>query len=411
MRKNLLLISSLSLTLLNTLYSQTDRFAYVITDNVKEGINWNVLRKIDLQSNSYSDVLLNGSDANQLAFDATTKKQFTAPISDARFGTVANAAFGTGVAAIAYDRKNSRLYYTPMLIDQLRYIDLKTMKVYFVNTPSNEALKIKAADQSNIITRMAIGNDGNGYALTNDGNHLLRFTTGKNVTITDLGAVTDDQQANKSVSIHNSCSSFGGDMIADDDDNLYVFSARNQVFKININNKVATHLGVISGLPANFTTNGAAVGTDNRIMIASATNSTALYALDHKTLTATPIESAIAWRSSDLANSNLLATRRSTTIPSVLAALNEMNDTRIGLYPNPTIKKQFTVQFNQPEGNYTILVSDVLGRQTIRSVARVNGKGQTEAIQLPENTKRGVYLVKVVDQNSATIFSKKIVVQ
>jgi hypothetical protein len=410
MRKNLLLICSLFLTLLNTAYSQTDRFAYVITDNVKDGINWNVLRKIDLQSNTYSDVLLNGSDVKQLPYDAGTKKQLSAPFSDDRFGTVANAAFGTGVAAIAYDRKSSRLYYTPMFIDQIRYIDLKTMKVYFINTPGNEALKVKASDQSNIITRMAIANDGNGYALTNDGNHLLRFTTGKKIVITDLGAVVDDQ-ANKTISIHNSCSSYGGDMIADNDDNLYVFSARNHVFKININNKVATHLGVINGLPANFTTNGAAVGTDNKIVIVSATNSGALYSLDNSNWNATPIESSIAWRSSDLANSNLLATRRSTTIPSVLAALPDVPDTRIGLYPNPTLKKQFTVQFNQPEGNYTILVSDVLGRQTIRSVARVNGKGQTESVQLPENTKRGVYLVKVVDQSSATIFSKKIVVQ
>jgi hypothetical protein len=410
MRKNLLLICSVSLTLLNTAHSQADRFAYVITDNVKDGINWNVLRKIDLQSNTYSDVLLNGSDAKPLPYDASTKKQFSTPFSDTRFGTVANAPFGTGVAAIAYDRKNSRLYYTPMFIDQLRYIDLKTMKVYFINTPANDALKVKASDQSNIITRMAIGNDGNGYALTNDGNHLLRFTTGKKITITDLGAVVDDQ-ANKTISVHNSCSSYGGDMIADDDDNLYVFSARNHVFKININNKIATHLGAINGLPANFTTNGAAVGTDNKIVIVSATNSGAMYSLDNSTWNATPIESSIAWRSSDLANSNLLATRRSTTIPSVLAALPDVPDTRIGLYPNPTLKKQFTVQFNQPEGNYTILVSDVLGRQTIRSVARVNGKGQTESIQLPENTKRGIYLVKVVDQNSATIFSKKIVVQ
>ena len=410
MRKNLLLICSLFFTLLNTAYSQTDRFAYVITDNVKDGINWNVLRKIDLQSNTYSDVLLNGSDVKQLPYDASTKKQFNTPFSDDRFGTVANAAFGTGVAAIAYDRKNSRLYYTPMFVDQLRYIDLKTMKVYFINTPANEALKVKAADQSNIITRMTIANDGNGYALSNDGNHLLRFTTGKNITITDLGAVVDDQ-ANKTISVHNSCSSYGGDMIADDDDNLYVFSARNNVFKININNKIATHLGAINGLPADFTTNGAAVGTDNKIVIVSATNSGAMYKLDNSNWNATPIESSIAWRSSDLANSNLLATRRSATIPSVLAALPNTLDTRIGLFPNPTVQKQFTVQFNQPEGNYTILVSDVLGRQAIRSVARVNGKGQTESIQLPENTKRGVYLVKVVDQNSATIFSKKIVVQ
>lgn len=410
MRKNLPLICSLTFTLLNSAYSQTDRFAYVITDNVKDGINWNVLRKIDLQSNTYSDVLLNGSDVKQLPYDASTKKQFSAPYSDARFGTVANAAFGTGVAAIAYDRKNSRLYYTPMFIDQLRYIDLKTMKVYFINTPANDALNVKASDQSNIITRMAIANDGNGYALTNDGNHLLRFTTGKKITVTDLGAVVDDQ-ANKAISVHNSCSSYGGDMVADDDDNLYVFSARNHVFKININNKVATHLGAINGLPANFTTNGAAVGTDNKIVIVSATNSGAMYTLDNATWNATPIASSMAWRSSDLASSNLLATRRSTVIPSVLTALPDAPDTRIGLYPNPTVQKQFTVQFNQPEGNYTILVSDVLGRQAIRSIARVNGKGQTESIQLPENTKRGVYLVKVVDQSSATIFSKKIVVQ
>lgn len=410
MRKNLPLICSLTFTLLNSAYSQTDRFAYVITDNVKDGINWNVLRKIDLQSNTYSDVLLNGSDVKQLPYDASTKKQFSAPYSDARFGTVANAAFGTGVAAIAYDRMNSRLYYTPMFIDQLRYIDLKTMKVYFINTPANDALNVKASDQSNIITRMAIANDGNGYALTNDGNHLLRFTTGKKITVTDLGAVVDDQ-ANKAISVHNSCSSYGGDMVADDDDNLYVFSARNHVFKININNKVATHLGAINGLPANFTTNGAAVGTDNKIVIVSATNSGAMYTLDNATWNATPIASSMAWRSSDLASSNLLATRRSTVIPSVLTALPDAPDTRIGLYPNPTVQKQFTVQFNQPEGNYTILVSDVLGRQAIRSIARVNGKGQTESIQLPENTKRGVYLVKVVDQSSATIFSKKIVVQ
>ncbi|MEO5562780.1 MAG: T9SS type A sorting domain-containing protein [Chitinophagaceae bacterium] len=409
MRKSLLIFSFL-LTILNIAYSQADRFAYVITDNVQEGVNWNVLRKIDLQSNTYSDVLLNGNDANPLAFDAATKKQFTTPFTDARFGTVANAAFGTGVAAIAYDKANSRLYYTPMLIDQLRYIDLKTMKVYFVGGFANDALKTKAPDQSNIITRMAIASDGNGYALTNDGNHLIQFTTGKKIKVTDLGPIVDDQN-NKTVSVHNSCSSFGGDMIADDNDNLYVFSARNQVFKVNIESKVATHLGAISGLPAGFTTNGAAVGSDNKILLVSATNNNALYTLDNKTWTAAPIKSSIAWRSSDLANSNLLATRKSAMIPSVLTAVADEADTRIGLYPNPTIGKQFTVQFNQPEGNYIIQVTDALGRQTIRANANIKGKGQTESIQLPEATKRGVYLVKVVDQNKLTIFSRKIVVQ
>ncbi|MEJ0082153.1 MAG: hypothetical protein WDM78_14700 [Puia sp.] len=33
------------------------------------------------------------------------------------------------MAAIAYDRKTNRLYYAPMSVDQLRYIDLTTMEV------------------------------------------------------------------------------------------------------------------------------------------------------------------------------------------------------------------------------------------------------------------------------------------
>ena len=162
-----------------------------------------------------------------MAYDDATKKQLTEPLKDAQFGNTANAAFGTGVAAIALDKKNNRLYYTPMFIDQLRYIDLKTMKVYFITDFGFTGIKTKAADQSNIVTRMTIGDDGYGYALTNDANHLLQFTTGKKTTVTDLGALVDDP-GNKTVSVHNSCNSYGGDMIADDDGNLYLVLQQDQ---------------------------------------------------------------------------------------------------------------------------------------------------------------------------------------
>ena len=130
---------------------------------------------------------------------------------------------------------------------------------------------------------MAIGSDGNGYSLSNDGAHLIQFTTDKNLSINDLGGVVDDQ-SNKTISVHNSCTSYGGDMIADDDGNLYVFSARNHVFKINIETKVATHLGTITGLPAKFTVNGAAVTANNQIIVASAVEESAYYLVDPETL-------------------------------------------------------------------------------------------------------------------------------
>ena len=221
MTKSLRIVSLLLGTVLITQYanSQADRFAYAVTDVNKDGANWSFLRKVDLQTGSYSDVLLNGTDVTRMSFDAATKKQLTTALSDTRFGNLVNAPFGTGVAAAAYDKRHDRLYYTPMFFDQLRYIDLKTMNVYFVVNENFSGQTNKAADQSNIITRMVIADDGFGYALTNDGNHLVRFSTGKKAAVVDLGTLVDAAD-NKGMSVHNSCSSYGGDMIADNDGNL-----------------------------------------------------------------------------------------------------------------------------------------------------------------------------------------------
>src|SRR5215203_2440075 len=116
-------------------FAQQDHFAYAITDLSKEGVGWNALRKLDLQTGQYSEMLLNGTDQKAIAYDAVSKKQLTQQ-PDARYGTLLQAPFGTGVAAAAYDKKHNRLYFTPMFVDQLRYIDLKTMKLYYV---TNEA--------------------------------------------------------------------------------------------------------------------------------------------------------------------------------------------------------------------------------------------------------------------------------
>ncbi len=391
-------------------YSQTDKFAYAITDVTKEGANWSYLRKIDLKTGAFSEVMLNGTDAASLPYSHSTKKQFTEPFKDARFGITANAAFGTGVAAIALDKKNNRLYYTPMFVDQLRYIDLKTMKVYFVNDFEFTGTKTKAADQSNIVTRMVIGDDGNGYALTNDANHLLRFTTGKKITVTDLGALVDDP-SNKTVSIHNSCNSYGGDMIADDDGNLYLFSNRTNVFKINMSTKIATHLGTVSGLPATYTVNGAAVDNQGQVLISSAVDHNNIYSVDIKSLAATPAQSTGGWRTADLATSNILSTKKPAPFIRLLKTIESNDDGRIQIYPNPVTTNQFTVQFNLPEGNYTVQIKDVLGRQVARTKTNIKGEGQTENFQLPALAGKGVYLVKVIDQNNRTVLNKKILVQ
>jgi hypothetical protein len=417
MRKSLPCISLLLGTvLLTTLVSaqQADRFAYSMTDAPQQNGNWVYLRIMDMETGTFSGSLLNGTADQRIVYDASTKKQIT-DFGTNKMGFNEQAAFSSGVAAIALDTKHYRVYYTPMFIDQLRYYDIKSQQVYYVTVPLTNKPN-KSSDQGNIITRMVIAADGIGYAMTNDGTQLISFSTGKKPQITDLGSLVDDP-SNKGVSIHNSCSSFGGDMIADDNGNLYVFSARNHVFKVNIESRVATHLGVISGLPNGFTVNGAAVNANNQVLVGSALESTSLFVVDPKTWAASPLKtSATVFHTSDLANGNLLASGNKPKATNIdLISKNipaNIGDGKINIYPNPVTNSQFTIQFNDlAAGSYTVRITDVTGRQVIRQVVNVGGDKESQVIKLPASSAKAVYLVKVSDPGSKSVFSTKIVVQ
>lgn len=403
--------------LLTTLLSaqQADRFAYSMTDVQNQNGYWINLRILNLETGNFSGSLINGVADKQVVFDAFTKKQITDFPAANKMGFPEQPAFSSGVAALAYDSKHARVYYTPMFIDQLRYYDIKSQQVYYITVPFTNKPQ-KSSDQGNIVTRMTFASDGNGYAMTNDGMQLIRFTTGKKPQITDLGSLVDDP-ANKGVSIHNSCSSYGGDMIADDDGNLYVFSARNHVFKVNIETRVATHLGAVTGLPQGFTVNGAVVNENNQVIVGSAMESPALFVLDTKTWAASPMKiNGTVWHTSDLANGNLLMSgnKPKTTTVDLVRDNTQGNtgDGRINIFPNPVTNNQFTIQFNELElGNYTVQVTDVTGRQLLQQVVNVGGDYQSQMIRLGSAIAKGVYLVKVSDQTNKSVFSTKIVVQ
>lgn len=415
MRKGLLSATLLSgATLLTTILSaqQTDKFAYAMTDVPQENGRWVYLRVLNLETGTFSGSLINGMADKQVAFDAYTKKQI-AGLGTNKTGFPEQPAFSSGVAAIAYDSRHARVYYTPMFIDQLRYYDVKTQQLYYVTVPLTNK-PVKSSDQGNIVTRMAIASDGNGYAMTNDATQLIRFTTGNKPKVNDLGAIVDDP-ANKGMSIHSSCSSFGGDMIADDDGNLYIFSARNQVFKVNIESRVATHLGAVSGLPQGFTVNGAAVNANNQVVIGSAMESASLFVVDIKTLTATQLKiNGTVSHTSDLANANLLVSgnKPKATNVDLISKGTETGDSRISIFPNPVTANQFNIQFTEAAaGSYTVQVTDMMGRQLMQQNITVSGDNQVQQVKLKSSVSKGVYLVKVTDAASKSIFSTKIVVQ
>ena len=389
--------------------AQADRFAYAITDLTKDGVGWNALRKLDLQTGQYSDVLINGTDAARKAYDAATRKELTLQ-PDQKWGNLLQAPFSTGVAAAAFDRAHNRLYFTPMFVDQLRYIDLRTMQVYHVGQGFSGTGNMHN-DEAKIITRMVIAPDGYGYAISNDGTSFIRFSTGKKPTIEKLGSLVD-APSNNGISIHNRCTSFGGDMICDDDGNLFILTARNNVFKVNTANKVATHVGSIQNLPANFTVNGAVVDNEGALLVSSAVDASAYYKVNPKDWNAVKFEGVSSvYRSSDLANSNYLATRSNRDIPTVMAP-QERFAKLISVYPNPVTSNRISVQFNKvPNGDYTVELTDVLGRSVMVRKVNVANTDQVQVLPLNKGDAKGIYMVKVYDAGNLSVFTQKVMVQ
>ncbi|MGV3530268.1 MAG: T9SS type A sorting domain-containing protein [Flavisolibacter sp.] len=387
-----------------------DRFAFAITDLTQDGINWTALRKLDLRTGTYGDVLINGTDMKFVAFDANSKKELSLPV-DSKWGNLIRLPFSNGVAAAAYDRTNNRIYYTPMFVDQLRYIDLRTMRVYYVNDQAVTGAGNMHNNEGKAVTRMVIAPDGYGYAITNDGSSLVRFTTGKKVSIENLGALVDDP-ANPNISIHNRCSSFGGDMICDDDGNLFIISAFNNVFKVNVNTRVATHVAHIENLPAGFTSNGAVVDDQGKVLVSSATNGSSYYVVDPKTWSATPAAVAGVYKASDLANGNYLSTRAKMGDVPLMTRVEEKFSNLISVYPNPVTANNITVQFNKvPKGDYTVELTDVIGRSVMQRKLTVASENQTQVLPLNESNAKGVYMVKVYDVEKQSVFTQKVVVQ
>lgn len=335
--------------------------------------------------------------------------------------------FSTNSAAMAYDKKHERLYYTPMNINQLRYIDLKSGKIYFFENEDFGVVKF-GGDVANQITRMVIASDGNGYALTNDGNHLIRFTTGKKPTITDLGALTDDA-ANTKYSIHSG-SGYGGDMVADASGNLYLVTANRNVFKINIESKVATHKGSIKGLPQGFSTNGAMVEEGSKVIIASSESTVGYFRFDLNTLQAEKISTgADVFNASDLANGNLAFDKKKkdkdeetvkeepkTVATEATAKTAQQEQTTlqngIAVFPNPVTNGVVRLSFSeQPAGRYQVQLLDLAGRLIASKEVNVNSEAQTEEFRFPELSVKGNYLIRVTSEVNRVNVTNKIVVQ
>ena len=458
MKRKILLLLAGSVSLCTLQAQKNKTTAYAITGVEKGQNNWTEVRLIDISTGeevksvyrSTNDIeILNARSGKpvvkrDLALqDASSKlvRENAESITKTNNNAVvivrkireapvqSDKPFATNSAACAYDKKHDRLYYTPMGINQLRYIDLKSSspRIYYFEDEPFGALS-GSGDIPNQITRMVIASDGNGYALTNNGHHLIQFTTGKKPVITDLGSVSD-MSTGGTVSVHSQ-SGYGGDMIADAHNNLYLITANRNVFKISIDSRTAEYLGAIKGMPKGFTTNGAVAEGGSKVIVSSSNSTQGYYRFDLTTLDAEKISNGgPVFNASDLANGTLAFEKekkkknrvtedpveiKDVMVPVVKQQTERSAITRgqVAAFPNPVTGSVVNLSFsNQPHGKYEMQLLDITGKLISAQQVTIHNKSQVEEFRLPTNITKGNYLIKVVSATDKNSISTKLVVE
>lgn len=410
MRYSFTLASCLLLITAQLSAQQKQSYAYAITSSEKGNFNWTDVKQIDFATGNVTRSVFEAKQTNFTVFSARTGKEIK-PVLQNGVATNTTRPVASLAAACAFDQRHNRLYYAPLFMNQLRYIDLdeKEPKIYyFENESFTPATDLN--NEANHITRMVIAADGDGYALSNDANHLMRFTTGRKAVITDLGALKDDEN-NGEKSIHTKATSWGGDMIADAAGNLYVISAFRQVYKVNIQSKVATWLTEIKGLPTTFTTNGAVVDNEGFLIVSSANTAEGYYKVDMHTWQGTRIDiQGTVFNASDLANGNLAFANDVPSVPLINRAV--IRNEKFALYPNPIVSNQVYVSFNVREtGRYTIQLLDLTGKVISEKIAVINNGAQVVPVNVQSGLAKGPYMVKVLSNSKKAVFTDKLIVE
>jgi Secretion system C-terminal sorting domain len=387
--------------------AQSGKAIFAVTGDQAGSIQWTKIRQVQAGSNQE---LMDATKPSYFISAKTNQKTTPSIKGGGQDGSVA----ATGIAALAYDEASNRLYFSPLFRDGgIRYIDLDDKGSQKAVTIFDDVYNLidRAKDgEGRNITRMVIGKNNTGYAISNDGNSFIRFSTKGNVKMENLGALVDDEK-NGQVSVHAFCNSWGGDMVAADNGDLYLFTMRHLVYKINPESRIATFMGSIKGPDGQFSVNGAAVDEEGRVILCSSVQPGTRWIIDDMTTLIATAEKNDSWyNASDLASSNLLFANRGQSATQKVAANMVFKD-GVGIYPNPVVNGRFTVVFQSlPAGRYSLDMVNGLGVSLNAQTVEVKDKGQTAQMQTG-NLPKGLYVFRITNATRKEAFTEKILVQ
>ncbi len=368
--------------------AQQDFFALVGKDT--PSITFNDFRAIDV-ANGVSGEKIFTSDSSARVFSQTNRGVVTEDKN------TYNNAQATTMATLAFDSFNNNLVYMPMFSSNIYILNAKTKEITLVE---NNVARVTSCDINSHITRMTTGYDGNIYAINNAGTQFLQISRkGSQYTVNDLGIIKDDASNGKN-SFTAIETGFGGDMIADTDNNFYVFATSGNVFKVSTKELKAKFMGKISGIPENYSVNGSAVNSKGKIVIASAKGAS-LYEVDLNTLQAKQIPGEQNLHIYDLASKYFANDK----------AISNNIFANLDIYPTRVDEKFINVNVNDKsvKGILTMNVFDLSGKNVMKENLSVKDGSLNQQIYL-KSLVTGAYLVNITDESGKILLNKKILV-
>lgn len=311
--------------------------------------------------------------------------------------TAYNHSQSVSMATLAYDSYNNHLVYMPMFSSNIYVLNPKTKDITLVE---NTTARVTSCDINSHMTRMATGYDGNIYAVNNAGTQFLQISRkGNQYVVNDLGTIKDDSGNGKN-SFTTIETGFGGDMIADAENNFFVFSASGNVYKVVTKELKAKFVGKIAGIPENYSVNGAAVNSKGKVVIASAKGAP-MYEVELESLQAKQLPGEQNLHIYDLA-SKYFVNDRATSI-SQFANLE--------IYPTRVDEQLINVngQDKTLKGNLKLTVFDISGKSVMKQNLSVKNGSLDQQVHL-KNLVTGAYIVSITDEGGRVVLNKKILV-
>lgn len=369
-------------------HAQQDFFA--LTGKDTPGIVFNDFRAIDA---------LNGTSGEAVFTADSSAKIF----SQTRNGSVTedknsyNNSQATTMATLAYDSRNNNLVYMPMFSSNIYVLNPKTKEITLVE---NNVARVTSCDINSHITRMATGYDGNIYAMNNSGTQFLQISKKNNqYVVNDLGIVKDDSSNGKN-SFTTIETGFGGDMIADADNNFYVFATSGNVFKVSTKELKAKFVGKITGIPDGYSVNGAAVNSKGKVVIASAKGAP-LYEVNLNDLQAKQLPGSLNLHIYDLASKYFANDK----------AISNNALANLDIYPTRVDEQLINVNVNDKsvKGNLKLTIFDISGKNVMQQNLSVKDGSLNQQVYL-KNLINGAYIVSIANESGKILLSKKILV-